>query len=95
MPITASVVASKDQVSCDLDEEAVILSLRSGAYYGLNEVAAHIWSLIQEPRSVASLRDDLLAEYDVEPDDCLDELRRLLTELLEWDLIEITDEEPG
>ena len=35
-----SVMASPDHVACDLDEETVILSLKTGEYYGLNAVAA-------------------------------------------------------
>jgi hypothetical protein len=47
---TSTVVAAKDQVSCDLAGEAVILNLKSGIYYGLNPVAARVWSLIQRAR---------------------------------------------
>ena len=31
---------AKEQVACDLAGEAVILSLKSGQYFGLNEVGA-------------------------------------------------------
>jgi hypothetical protein len=54
------VVASDDQISRDLDGEAVILNMKSGVYCGLNEVGAHIWQLIQEPMSVGHIRDILL-----------------------------------
>jgi hypothetical protein len=37
---TSTVVAAKDQVSCDLVGEAVILDMKSGIYYGLNPVGA-------------------------------------------------------
>ena len=44
------VVATKDQVSCDLAGEAAILNIKSGVYYGLDPVGARIWTLMQEPR---------------------------------------------
>ena len=44
----AIVKAAKEQVSCDLAGEAVILNLKSGQYFGLNEVGTRIWNLIQE-----------------------------------------------
>ena len=44
-------VATKDQVSCDLAGEAAILNIKSGVYYGLDPVGARIWNLMQEPRA--------------------------------------------
>lgn len=64
------VVATKEQVSSVLAGEAVILDLKSGVYYGLNDVGARIWNLLQEPRKVDEIRDTLLAEYSVEPEQC-------------------------
>ena len=42
-----TVVAIADQASVDLDDEAAILNLKTGVYFGLNEVGAWIWRLIQ------------------------------------------------
>jgi hypothetical protein len=60
------VVAAPEQVSCPLGEESAILNLKNSVYYGLDSVGARIWNLVQQPRSVAELRDTLLDEYDVE-----------------------------
>src|SRR5260370_36755981 len=62
------VVAVKDQVSCDLAGEAAILNIKSGVYYGLEPVGARIWSLVQDPRTVAEVRSAILNEYDVDPE---------------------------
>ena len=88
----ATVVAVKQQVSCDLDEEAVILHLKAGVYYGLDSVGARIWALIQEPKTVDQIKDAILKEYDVEPDRCERDVLALLQELAAEDLIEITTE---
>src|SRR5262245_33680694 len=61
------IVASQEQVSCDLAGEAAILNLKSGVYYGLDPVGSSIWNLVQEPRTFASLQQLLLEEYEVEP----------------------------
>ena len=53
------VVAAKDQMSSELAGEAVILDMESGTYFGLNEVGARVWSLIQEPRAVRDIQDAL------------------------------------
>ncbi|HEY9632632.1 MAG TPA: PqqD family peptide modification chaperone [Coleofasciculaceae cyanobacterium] len=86
------VEAVKDQVSADLAGEAAILNLKSGVYYGLNEVGARIWQLMQEPRTVTTIRDTLLEEYEVEPDSCERDLLALLRDLAIAGLIEVRDE---
>jgi hypothetical protein len=88
----STVVAVKDQVSADLAGEAVILNLKSGVYYGLNEVGAQIWQLIQEPKTVTTIRDTLLEEYEVQPDCCQRDLLALLRELASVGLVEVQHE---
>jgi len=85
-------VAARDQVSSNLDGEAAILNLKNGVYYGLDPVGARIWSLIQEPTTVAELRDAIVEEYEVEPDRCERDLLALLRDLAAEGLIEVRDE---
>ena len=75
-------VVSKDQVSADLAGESVILNLKDGVYYGLNAVGSRIWNLFQEPKCVSEIRDVLMTEYKVEPDQCERELLTLLEEMV-------------
>jgi len=81
-------IAVQDQVSTNLEDEAVILHLRKGVYYGLNPVGARIWSFLQEPHSVGEIRDMILEEYDVAPQSCEQDILELLKELLSNGLIE-------
>jgi hypothetical protein len=89
---TSTVVAVQDQVSTNLEEEAVILNLQDGVYYGLNDLGARIWNLLQEPRTVRKIRDILLQEYEVEPERCQQDLLQLLGELAAKGLIKIENE---
>lgn len=82
------VTATPEQVSCGLESEVVVLSLESGEYFGLNPVAASVWNHVQEPRTVAELRDALLDEYDgVTPEECARGVLALLREMAELRLI--------
>ncbi|HEX6292766.1 MAG TPA: PqqD family peptide modification chaperone [Herpetosiphonaceae bacterium] len=87
----AIVVATKEQVSSELAGEAVILNLKNGMYYGLDPVGARIWTLIQQPRSVAALFEVILAEYDVDPGRCERDVLALLRDLAAAELIEVSD----
>ena len=87
---SSTVVATEAQVSADLAGEAVILSLQSGMYYGLDEIGAYIWTLIQEPRTVGEIRDAILDEYDVESDRCERDAVELLERLADAGLVEVS-----
>lgn len=87
----AVVVAIKDQVSTSLEDEAVILNLKDGVYYGLDPVGARVWGLLQQPQSVGAIREILLQEYEVDPERCEQDLLRLLQELAARGLIEVKD----
>jgi hypothetical protein len=81
-----------EQVSAELDGEAVVLNLRDGVYFGLNPVGTRVWSLLKEaPRSLAELRQAILAEYDVTFEQCDGDLRSLLDALKEHGLIDISE----
>lgn len=61
-------------------------------YYGLNEVGASIWQLLQQPKTVANLCDAILEEYEVEAAQCEADVLVLLQELIEAQLIVVQDE---
>jgi hypothetical protein len=86
---STTVMASTDQVSCDLAGEAAILNLKNSVYYGLDTVGARIWTLVQEPITVGAVRDAMLREYDVEPERCERDLIDLLQKLAAEGLIAI------
>ena len=90
LSINTVVLASPQQVSCDIADEAVLLSMSDGEYYGLNEVAASIWKLVQQPRTLAEVRDALLAEYDdIHPAECEQAVVKFLTEMVALDLVRV------
>ena len=87
--LEATVVVAPEQISCELQDEAVILSLSGGVYYGLNSVGSRVWELLQKPRLVRDIRDILLDEYDVNEDLCTLQLVDLLEQLREWRLLRL------
>lgn len=89
------VTATQGQISSDLAGEAVILDLTSGVYYGLNEVGAKIWHLIQEPCTIQTIQHNLVQEYDVDPEVCTQDLFQILQELQAAGLVNISYETPA
>ena len=83
------VSATEGQVHSKLGGQMAILNLKNGMYYGLDEIGARIWSMIQKPTTVSSIRDVLLEEYDVEPEQCAIDLLDLVEELAAEGLVEL------
>ncbi|HEV2618179.1 MAG TPA: PqqD family protein [Candidatus Acidoferrales bacterium] len=85
----AVIVATKQQVSCKLGEEVAILSMKNSVYYGLDPVGARIWQLLQQPTSMGAIRDLIVEEYDVTPQQVESDLRELLEKLFGEGLVEL------
>lgn len=84
------VVASKDQVSCDLGDEAAILGMKNSVYYGLDPVGARIWRLLQRPRSIGEICEAIVGEYDVTAERFEGDLIKLLQQMLQEGLVELS-----
>jgi hypothetical protein len=89
------ITLSNDQVSCDLAGETAILNLADGVYYGLDPIGATVWNMLGEPRSVEHLCGAVMAEYDVEEEECERDVVALLEELRSKGLIEVSNETRG
>jgi Coenzyme PQQ synthesis protein D (PqqD) len=74
-------------MEADVGDELLALDPERGHCIGFNEVAAWVWRRLAEPASFDQLRDGLLAEYEVDPNQCAAELRELLDELVKRGLI--------
>ena len=58
-------------------------------YYGLNEVAASIWELLERPSTVAEICGNLTAEYHVDPDACREQVSEFVKELADAGLVDV------
>jgi hypothetical protein len=76
-------------VSAEIDGEIVILGVARGRYYGLDEIGAEIWRRIEAPISVETLCDDLAVLFSAQPDEILNDVIELLTQLQAEDVVEI------
>ena len=85
------VVVADEVVSCDLDGEAAILDIKDGIYYGLDPVGAKIWNLIQKPLVIDEIIKIILNEYDVDKDQCTNDILELIEELLDNRLVKVNE----
>ena len=77
LSLQSSIAVPKDVVFQILGDEAVLLNLKTGFYFGLDPVGTRMWQLIVEYRSLARVLEALLQEYDAD------------RQVLEQDLLEL------
>lgn len=70
-----------------LSDGAVLLNLQTKRYYSLNETGTRIWEMVQQTADEESIVATLLNEYEVEEAMARAEVRRILDELIEAQLI--------
>ena len=86
------VEATSEQVSAELSDEAVILNMADGIYYGLNDVGARVWELLKSPRTINSIVESLLEEFEAEAGQCRKDVFRLLEEMQSRGLVIVQSE---
>jgi hypothetical protein len=64
-------------------------------YYGLDDVGARVWQLLQEPAVVGDIQATIAQEYEVEPARARDDVLALLNQMADEGLIEVKDEPPS
>jgi hypothetical protein len=70
-----------------LSDGAVLLNLQTKRYFSLNETGTRIWEMVQQTADEDSIVATLLTEYDVEEPMARSEVKRILDELIEAQLI--------
>lgn len=83
------VVASAQQVSCELEGESVILDLAGGVYYGLDPVGTVVWEMLDTERTVAELRDRIVERYEVDAATAERDLVELIADLASRGLVDL------
>ena len=72
-----------------LEDEAVLLDLARGIYFGLNDVGARTWQLIVEHGELSRVLDTLVDEYAVERDVAERDLLALAAQLVARKLVSV------
>ena len=76
-------------IDSEIDDETVMMDVETGAYYGLDSIASVIWKKIKEPTKYYDLIESLVADYEVERQQCNDDVMPLLEQMLESNLITV------
>lgn len=78
-----------------LDKESVLLNIETERYFGLDETGTRMWQLVTAAPKVEVAYQQLLDEYDVEPELLRENLTDLLGRLVENGLLQVVPSDVG
>jgi hypothetical protein len=86
------VVQDSEPIATTVDDEVVMLSVRAGAYFGLNGVGSEIWNMLREPQRVGDMCAALSSLYDVDEQILARDVACFLQALVERGLARIVED---
>ncbi|MBA3560059.1 MAG: PqqD family protein [Gemmatimonadaceae bacterium] len=81
-------------MAVEVDRTVVMMSVEQGMYFGLEGTGPRIWALLDQPRSVQQLCDELMKEYEIDLEACRIEVCNFLEELRGAQLVRVHDKAP-
>jgi hypothetical protein len=90
LTLTAHVAPKEGVVFQQLQEEAVLLNLDSGLYFGLDPIGTRIWNLLAGGESLPQIVSAIMAEYEVDTEQCQADLLKLVADLEAQGLVTVT-----
>lgn len=87
LTLQSRIVQDRDILASSLDNETILLSIQNSKYYGMASTGNRIWELLAEPTTGEALIETLLAEYEIDKEQCEQDVLSFLGELLSAKLI--------
>jgi hypothetical protein len=78
-----------------LDQESVLLNLETEQYFGLDETGTRMWQLLTTSPNIDAAYQELLVEFDVEPELLRVNLMELLDRLVDSGLLQVLPADVG
>jgi Coenzyme PQQ synthesis protein D (PqqD) len=78
-----------------LDREAVLLNLETERYFGLDETGTRMWQVVTAAPRIDAAYEELLAEFEVEPEELRSNFAELLKCLMDNGLLEVLPVDVG
>jgi len=86
-----TIMQSEGFLVSDMDGEKVMLSIDNGKYYNLGKIGGRIWELASSPIAIHRMVEQLVAEYDIEPEACEQQVQQFLQQLASEGLVQVKE----
>jgi hypothetical protein len=92
IPFTTRLSVPADVLISIIEDEAVLLNLKSERYFGLNQTGTTMWTALTKAESVETAYRALVSEFSVDPETLRHDVSNLVQELIEHGLVESSPE---
>lgn len=80
---------SNDLIEANLGESLALMSIESGKYFGMNQVAKYIWKEMDEEISFDDLISRLINLFDIDSETCASNCREFLNQLYQKNMVNL------
>jgi hypothetical protein len=77
-----------------MDGEAIMINLSNGTYYSMDGVGGAIWEVIEGEHSLEEVVGAIVSQYDVEREVALADVESLVKQLVEENLVALSEDGP-
>ena len=95
LTLNSIVQRNPEVIAAEADQDLIMVSIATGHYYGLSDVAREIWDAIERPKRISDLIDNLTASYRIDLSSCKDQTISFLEALLDEGLLKVKDASAG
>jgi hypothetical protein len=82
-------------IVAEADNDLIMVSIATGSYYGVSDVARDIWDAIERPKKISELVDGLTASYQIDSSSCEEQTLSFLETLRDEGLLRVEDGSAG
>lgn len=68
-------------VATDMDGETIMMSVETGQYFHLDDIATAVWAGLEQPHTIGEIVVHLQSIYDVDPAECRSDTIELIQKL--------------
>lgn len=85
-------VRIKSALWTELDGQLMLMDIESGSYYQIEGIGGAIWQMLETPRSEAEIVEAIMADYRVDKEECVNDIRIFLAKLVESNVVIIQND---
>jgi hypothetical protein len=87
MSLHQSLKVNPDVLFQRLENDAVLLHMKTDRFYNLNRTGTRFWELLSEGHELVHIQEQMLREFDVEPAALEKEIKDMIASLEKEDLV--------
>jgi ethanolamine ammonia-lyase large subunit len=95
LTLNSTIQRNPEVIAAEADQDLIMISVATGYYYGVSDVAREIWDAIGSPKRISDLVDDLTAKYEIDSYSCEEQTLSFLSALLDEGLLQVKDAQAG